>query len=100
MKTSASKIRFQKFSLITIVLLFSVILAGAIVRSSGSGMGCPDWPKCFGRYVPPTSSADLPKDYKEKYVEGRMEKIKNSPKRLIFLVMATSPAASAKINRY
>jgi cytochrome c oxidase assembly protein subunit 15 len=74
MTTSASKIRFQRFSLITIVLLFILILAGGVVRSSGSGMGCPDWPKCFGRYIPPASGADLPKDYKQKYVAGRVEK--------------------------
>jgi len=74
MSTSASKIRFQKFNLITIFLLFAVILAGAIVRASGSGMGCPDWPKCFGRYVPPASSTELPKDYKSKYVAERSQK--------------------------
>lgn len=74
MRTSASKIRFQKINLITIILLFVLILAGGIVRSTGSGMGCPDWPKCFGRYVPPVSSADLPTDYKQKYVAGRLAK--------------------------
>lgn len=74
MNIAAAQNRFKKVNLITIILLFVLILAGGVVRSTGSGMGCPDWPKCFGRYVPPSSSAELPADYKQKYVAGRLAK--------------------------
>jgi len=53
-----------------------VILAGGIVRSTGSGMGCPDWPKCFNRIIPPTSVSELPVGYEQQYIDGRDKKNK------------------------
>jgi len=56
----------------TLSIIYLVIIAGAVVRMTGSGMGCPDWPKCFGYYIPPTEAEALEWKPDQNYRKGQV----------------------------
>ena len=47
---------YSRVALVALAGLTLIVLTGAGVRLTGSGLGCPDWPKCYGREVPPLNS--------------------------------------------
>src|SRR5437588_12854874 len=51
--------RLAKLSLVTTVLTFLAVIAGGLVRATGSGLGCPGWPRCAGRWIPPANAHSI-----------------------------------------
>jgi protoheme IX farnesyltransferase len=55
--------RFQKLSLTTTAMTVVLVAVGGIVRATGSGLGCPDWPRCHGALVPPAGNLQAAIEY-------------------------------------
>ena len=54
---------FQRLAIWTTATTYFLIFVGGLVRASGAGLGCPDWPRCFGSWIPPASAAALPQQF-------------------------------------
>ena len=67
-----TKKRLNTAGKIGVVCMFLIIIAGSFVRITGSGMGCPDWPKCFGYYIPPTDVSTVSLEEGRAYSRGQM----------------------------
>lgn len=71
---------FHGFVTGTLVFLLLLVFVGAIVRASGSGLGCPDWPKCWGQLIPPwdVEQVDLDKINYERF-ERKAQRLGRDP---------------------
>ncbi len=52
--------RFHKVVTLTFWATLGLVVAGGLVRATGAGLGCPDWPTCWGCWLPPTQLSDIP----------------------------------------
>ena len=54
-----AQIAFRIVAAAALLSAFAQVTLGGVVRVTGSGLGCPDWPLCYGRVVPPFDTATL-----------------------------------------
>lgn len=82
--------RYRRMGLFTCSSVFLLFFFGGLVRATGSGMGCPDWPKCFGLWAPPTCECKLPGNYQQIFLEKRLQKVERFAKVLTAFGMNAS----------
>lgn len=64
--------RIVRLAWVSLVFVHLVIIAGSVVRMTGSGMGCPDWPMCFGYAIPPTDAETVTWRSDRNFQQGQM----------------------------
>jgi cytochrome c oxidase assembly protein subunit 15 len=58
-RLAVTSTQYRRVAYVTLAALTLIVLTGAAVRLTGSGLGCPDWPKCYGKALPPLSTHAL-----------------------------------------
>jgi heme a synthase len=58
-RLAVTRAQYRRVAYLTLGALTLIVLTGAAVRLTGSGLGCPDWPKCYGHALPPLSTHAL-----------------------------------------
>ena len=56
MFSETERLRFRRLTTLAAVLAYFLVVSGNIVRVTDSGLGCPDWPFCYGSPIPTASS--------------------------------------------
>jgi protoheme IX farnesyltransferase len=79
----------RRLALITALATFLLIVVGGVVRVSGSGLGCPDWPTCHGQIIPPLVLQAII-EYTHRFVAGLVS----------VLIAVTTAVAWARYRQY
>src|ERR1700744_2428808 len=55
----------RRIAFVAVLLAFGVVVLGAYVRLTTAGLGCPDWPGCYGHVAPTSAALDVGKAWRE-----------------------------------